>query len=256
MHKQQSPAFQFYAQDFLAGTADMTCAEVGAYIRLLCHQWIRKGLSKNNEVLLRLSGAEIDVLFSVRKKFSERKNGLLQNLRLEIERKKQREYSKKQAENARTGWDKRRNATAMPPHHSGIPSGICQNDALQSSSSLPPSPSSFGLIPGGEKTKRNGRERAGLPPPDAVRKFFAEMDPQALAAMPGAAVQKACEFIGMHHKTASRAANRNDISDEFFVSQYADCCADTTLGDPVAVLAARLRLSKPKPLRPAKPTPG
>lgn len=35
------PAFQFYADDFLAGTADMTQPEVGAYILLLCHQWGR-----------------------------------------------------------------------------------------------------------------------------------------------------------------------------------------------------------------------
>jgi uncharacterized protein YdaU (DUF1376 family) len=32
------PAFQFYADDFLGGTIDLTTEEVGAYIRLLCFQ--------------------------------------------------------------------------------------------------------------------------------------------------------------------------------------------------------------------------
>jgi len=33
------PAFQFYADDFLAGTIDMTAEETGIYIKLLCYQW-------------------------------------------------------------------------------------------------------------------------------------------------------------------------------------------------------------------------
>ena len=33
------PAFQFYTDDFLGGVSDMTQAEVGAYILLLCAQW-------------------------------------------------------------------------------------------------------------------------------------------------------------------------------------------------------------------------
>lgn len=35
------PAFQFYADDFVAGVSDMTQSEVGAYILLLCCQWNR-----------------------------------------------------------------------------------------------------------------------------------------------------------------------------------------------------------------------
>lgn len=37
----KAPAFQFYPDDFLGGVADMTQAEVGAYILLLCAQWGR-----------------------------------------------------------------------------------------------------------------------------------------------------------------------------------------------------------------------
>lgn len=35
----KAPAFQFYPDDFMGGTADMTQSEVGAYILLLCRQW-------------------------------------------------------------------------------------------------------------------------------------------------------------------------------------------------------------------------
>jgi len=131
MAKQQPPAFQLYAQDLLAGTADMTVAQFGAYVRLLCHQWIRNGLQNDDEVLSRLSGAGIDVLTVVRGKFRMRKNGRLYNMRLEIERKKQRERGKQQALNANKRWGNNGDAMASIRHGSGI----CQTHALQSSSS-------------------------------------------------------------------------------------------------------------------------
>lgn len=34
------PAFQFYPDDFIAGTIGMSPSERGAYITLLCHQWL------------------------------------------------------------------------------------------------------------------------------------------------------------------------------------------------------------------------
>lgn len=39
------PAFQFYADEYLAGTIAMSLAEVGAYIRLLCYQWLNGDIS-------------------------------------------------------------------------------------------------------------------------------------------------------------------------------------------------------------------
>lgn len=36
--KSKSPAFQFYAQDFLVGTAMLSAEETGAYIRLIMNQ--------------------------------------------------------------------------------------------------------------------------------------------------------------------------------------------------------------------------
>jgi Protein of unknown function (DUF1376) len=50
------PAFQFYASDFIASTADMTCREVGAYIRLLCYQWEHGGIPNNLAKVARITG--------------------------------------------------------------------------------------------------------------------------------------------------------------------------------------------------------
>ncbi len=46
MMVRKPPAFQFYASDFFSGVADMTDAEVGIYIRLLCLSWDKGGLSE------------------------------------------------------------------------------------------------------------------------------------------------------------------------------------------------------------------
>ena len=88
------PAFQFYADDFLAGTFDMSTADVGAYIRLLCHQWNRGSIPVEPEKQQRLAGGSVSD--EVRHKFRRGKDGLLRNERLELERQKQAEYREKQ----------------------------------------------------------------------------------------------------------------------------------------------------------------
>lgn len=45
------PAFQFYPDDFLAGTMHFTDAEAGLYIRLLCVQWSKGQLPCDNHML-------------------------------------------------------------------------------------------------------------------------------------------------------------------------------------------------------------
>ena len=45
----KAPAFMFYADDFLAGTLEMSQEEVGQYIRLLCHQWNRGSIPVETE---------------------------------------------------------------------------------------------------------------------------------------------------------------------------------------------------------------
>ncbi len=98
----RSPAFQFYTDDWLGSTNIMlmTPAQEGAYIRLLAIEWNDKDCSLPDDdeklaVLSRLGkgwfkgGSE-----AIRKCFFE-KNGKLYNKRLLIERKKQKEWSRK-----------------------------------------------------------------------------------------------------------------------------------------------------------------
>jgi uncharacterized protein YdaU (DUF1376 family) len=54
--KRKAPAFLFYADDFLAGTADMSAEEVGGYIRLLCHQWTKGSIPNDPERVARMAG--------------------------------------------------------------------------------------------------------------------------------------------------------------------------------------------------------
>lgn len=63
------PAYQHYAKDFLSGTADMTCAEVGAYIRVLDQAWDSDPvgtLPDDDAKLRRLAGADPDEWKSIK----------------------------------------------------------------------------------------------------------------------------------------------------------------------------------------------
>lgn len=98
------PAFQFYVDNFIEGTCDMSNAEVGCYMRLLCKQWSIGGLPDDDRELARIArGVTKSQLSRVKRKFSKTSLGLLVNERLERERAKQIEYRSKQAENGRLG---------------------------------------------------------------------------------------------------------------------------------------------------------
>lgn len=136
----KSPAFQFYVQDFLMGTLEFSAEEVGGYIRLLCHQWDKGGLPNDDKKLIQLSGLRTKTLPAVKQKFTAGTDGLLRNDRLEKVRAEQKEYRDKQKARAEKRWckpDATNDAAASKRHESGI----CQNDALQSSSSPSSSPS-------------------------------------------------------------------------------------------------------------------
>ena len=97
------PAFQFYADDFLSGTADMTAEEVGVYIRLLCHAWSKDGLDDNERLALLAGQCQASSLAHAKTKFSL-VDGKLRNARQEKERAKQVEFRAKQAENGAKRW--------------------------------------------------------------------------------------------------------------------------------------------------------
>jgi uncharacterized protein YdaU (DUF1376 family) len=128
-----SPAFQFYPQDFLVGTADLSPEEVGGYIRLLCYQWAKGGLPNDDAKLASMSGCHGNAVASIRHKFRIYPDGILRNERLEKVRDDQTAFRAKQADNAKRGWNKRLGiATALPEH---MPD-TCSSSSSSSSNSV------------------------------------------------------------------------------------------------------------------------
>lgn len=106
--KRAAPAFQFYADDFLAGTSDMTPEEVGGYIRLLCHQWTKGGIPNDQDRAARMAGLMGSPSIGyVLAKFSLCEDGMLRNARLEQVRAEQAAFKAKQATSGRSGAQKR-----------------------------------------------------------------------------------------------------------------------------------------------------
>ena len=186
--KRRAPAFQFYADDFLAGTLDLSQADVGAYIRLLCHQWNRGSIPVENEKQQRLAGGSISV--DVLAKFRLLPDGRLVNERLEVERQKQSEYRELQslkgklsAEARKNQPDLNRGSTAVQPTHQ--PDGQPDTQPKSNSPSPSPSPTSTSIPSTDERGRKVNRfapptrdqllleaAKVGLPE-DEVDKFLA-----------------------------------------------------------------------------------
>ena len=116
-----SPAFQFYVDNFIEGTIEMTDGEVGLYMRLLCAQWTRGGLPNSPDELLRFSRGSTTVeLNRVIRKFKVGEDGLLRNDRIEAEREKQRQWRDKSAQGGRKSAESRKGgSTVVQPHNQG-----------------------------------------------------------------------------------------------------------------------------------------
>ncbi len=124
----RAPAFQFYADDFLSGVADMTQSEVGAYMLLLCAQWSR-GAIPDDQDRLRLV-AKGDVSAHVMSKFPGGKNQ-----RMERERVKQEEYRANRSSSGKFGANRRWHS-----HSTAIAQPMANHMANDSSPSPSPSP--------------------------------------------------------------------------------------------------------------------
>jgi uncharacterized protein YdaU (DUF1376 family) len=152
----KAPAFQFYADDFIGGTVELTAQEVGCYVRLLCYQWGNGSVPESRQKLKRICGSRVSD--SVLSKFP---NGV--NPRLEQERLKQEVYREKQAANGRASAQARfnhRSTTVQPPHQ---PNG--------NSPSPSPSPSPISILPE-EHTAPAAHKKRGYSIPEC----FAGMD--------------------------------------------------------------------------------
>ena len=123
--KRKAPAFQFYADDFLAGTSDMSAEEVGGYIRLLCHQWTKGAIPNDPDRAARMAGLMGSPSVGyVLAKFSLCDDGMLRNTRLEQVREEQAAFKARQSNSGKSGAQKR---WSKWPHHgdpNGDPNGV------------------------------------------------------------------------------------------------------------------------------------
>jgi len=121
----KAPAFQFYADDFLAGTSDMSAEEVGGYIRLLCHQWTKGAIPNDPDRAARMAGLMGSPSVGyVLAKFSLCEDGMLRNARLEKVREEQAAFSARQSTSGKSGAQKRWSKCQNDGDPNGDPNGV------------------------------------------------------------------------------------------------------------------------------------
>lgn len=106
--KAPSPAFSFYPKDIFSDAvcAEMSHAQFGMYVRLLCHCWLEGSIPREAirvQRMLKVSNKTFSAAWpGILRCFKERGDRLVQ-VRLEIERAKQKSRSKANSNNGRKG---------------------------------------------------------------------------------------------------------------------------------------------------------
>jgi len=144
----KSPAFQFYPGDFLSdlNVIVMTGQEVGAYALLMSVCWIENGLPADMDDLAHIARMDVQAFEEswnkrLKRCFLLREDGKWDQPRLQAERLKQQEFSRKMSEAA----TRRHHPEPKPPKGGGkeaMPTHQVGN-ALQSPSSSPSSNNNY-----------------------------------------------------------------------------------------------------------------
>jgi len=128
MEKQKSlPHFPFYPSDFLAKTGRLTDEQVGAYIRLLCEQWIAGDIpianASANASALRMLCESAETSWPFISKYFESSDGGMKNPRMEKVRLKAIDIYTKRVKAAESRWvseDASANASASAAQNSKL----------------------------------------------------------------------------------------------------------------------------------------
>jgi uncharacterized protein YdaU (DUF1376 family) len=186
------PAFQFYPDDFIGGTCDLSAKEVGAYIRLLCFQWSKGKIPSDRNKLSRIAGTNVTP--EVIAKFAD---GM--NQRLEFERIKQsehREAKKKAGENgAKKRWQNH-----STPINLLLANGMANTIANDSS----PSPSPLPI-----KSSTNSKKKVKVEMLDEEWMASLKTDPNNQGINVDMEYSKACAWCVKNHTSLSRRRFEN-----------------------------------------------
>lgn len=110
----KDPAFLFYYQDFLVGTDEFTNEQVGAYIRCLCIQAAKGGISQNHMIKICESSANHDV---IKRKFLWcPEDGVYRNTRLFDEIDKRKKYCESRSKNKKGHKHKKNTSESHDKH--------------------------------------------------------------------------------------------------------------------------------------------
>jgi uncharacterized protein YdaU (DUF1376 family) len=217
----KSPAFSFYAKDFLTGTATMSLAERGAYATLLAHQWDAGSVPGDDMAklsrLLGVTPTQARKLWDVvGSKFTSAAAGYV-NPRLEEERGKQQDRRQKLAENgskggARTQANKQHLLQQQGQQNSSLPSSSSSSD-LNTNTNTPLTPLAGGHSPSSssadagtpKKTAITRRERKAAE--DVIDEFGCpHAHPEAKKPVPPCETREECigRIVGEHRALAER----------------------------------------------------
>lgn len=98
----KTPAFQFYASDFMSGVVGWNAEEIGVYIQLLCLQFDKGSVGEREKKHVIMTASKSVVDFVLEDKFTC-EDGKYKNKRLAAVIEDYDEYRKKQAENGKRG---------------------------------------------------------------------------------------------------------------------------------------------------------
>lgn len=110
MARTKPPSFDFFPDDFIAGTYHLPAEAVGIYVRLLCYQWNNGSIPSDVNELARVAGVDADAMRThmrtVMLKFMPDECGGLKNARLELERDHKLSVIEKSRSAADSRWAK------------------------------------------------------------------------------------------------------------------------------------------------------
>jgi uncharacterized protein YdaU (DUF1376 family) len=117
MARRVPPSFDFFADDFVAGTYHMEAEAVGIYLRLLCYQWSNGSIPSDESALARIAGIDAVAMRrhmpEVMRKFETDSDGRIKNARLEVERSKKMLVIEKAKASANKRWNKQKTSNAV-----------------------------------------------------------------------------------------------------------------------------------------------
>ena len=62
MARTKPPSFDFFPDDFVAGTYHLPAEAVGIYVRLLCYQWNNGSIPSDENELARIAGVDANAM--------------------------------------------------------------------------------------------------------------------------------------------------------------------------------------------------